>query len=94
MDSAGNANVNKATRVLRRGRVVDSAGQPVAGAMVSVVWGTSPTMDIGRQTNKEGAFQVGLEAGLYRLQAIKSEVTGEVEVEGGAGDEIVITLPT
>jgi hypothetical protein len=51
-------------------------------------------MDIGRQTNKEGAFQVGLAAGQYRLQAIKSEVTGEVEVEGGAGGEIVITLPT
>jgi hypothetical protein len=64
----------------------------VSGAFVSVVWGTAPTRDIGRRTNDEGAFQVGLEPGRYRIQATTGEVSREVEVEGGPGGEIVIQL--
>lgn len=64
----------------------------MSGALVSVVWGTAPTRDIGRRTNDEGAFQVGLEPGRYRIQAVTDEVSGEVEVEGGAGEDIVIQL--
>lgn len=64
----------------------------MSGALVSVVWGTAPTRDIGRRTNDEGAFQVGLEPGRYRIQAVTDEVSGEVEVEGGAGEDIVIRL--
>jgi hypothetical protein len=64
----------------------------VSGALVSVVWGTAPTRDIGRRTNDEGAFQVGLEPGRYRIQAVTDQVSGEVEVEGGPGEDIVIRL--
>jgi hypothetical protein len=71
---------------------MDAEKRPIAGALVSVVWGTSPTTDIGRRTNDEGAFQVGLPPGRYRLRAVKGEAFGEVELEGGKGDEIVIVI--
>lgn len=64
----------------------------MSGALVSVVWGTVPTRDIGRRTNDEGAFQVGLEPGRYRIQAVTDDISGEVEVEGGPGEDIVIQL--
>lgn len=75
-----------------KGRVVDAAGRPVAGALVAVVWGTAPTRDIGRRTNEEGAFQVGLGPGRYRIQAVATGGAGEAEVEGGQGGEIVIQI--
>lgn len=92
MAPAGDANLRKDGRSLRRGRVVDADGQPVAGALVAVVWGTGPTRDIGRRTNDEGAFQVGLEPGRYRLQATAPGAAGEVEIEGGDGGEILIQI--
>jgi hypothetical protein len=80
-------------RVLRRGRVIDADGRPVAGAFVSVTWGTAPTPDIARRTGDDGAFQVGLPPGRFRIRATASESrSGEVEVEGGEGDEIAITV--
>jgi hypothetical protein len=79
--------------VLRRGRVIDADGRPVAGAFVSVTWGTAPTPDIARKTGDDGAFQVGLPPGKFRIRATASESrSGEVEVDGGEGDEIVITV--
>ena len=71
---------------------MDATGKPVAGALVAVVWGTAPTPDIGRRTNQEGAFQVGLPPGRYRIRAFTADASGEVEVEGGEGDEIVIPI--
>lgn len=59
---------------------------------MSVVWGTTPTGDIGRRTNTEGAFQVGLGTGRYCIRATASGAEGEVEAEGGPGEEIVIRL--
>jgi hypothetical protein len=80
-------------RVLRRGRVIDADGRPVAGAFVSVTWGTAPMPDIARKTGEDGVFQVGLPPGKFRIKATASESrAGEVEVEGGEGDEIVITV--
>jgi hypothetical protein len=80
-------------RVLRRGKVLDVSGHPVAGAFVSVTWGTGPTPDIARKTGDDGVFQVGLSPGKFRLRATASESrSGEVEVDGGEGDEIVITV--
>lgn len=80
-------------RALRRGRVVDEEGGPVAGAMVSVVWGTAPTPEIGRRTDDAGAFQVGLPPGRFCVKAVTtSGGAGEVEVEGGEGGEIVIRI--
>jgi hypothetical protein len=80
-------------RVLRRGRVIDADGRPVAGAFVSVTWGTAPTPDIARKTSDDGVFQVGLPPGQFRIKATASgSRAGEVEVEGGEGEEIVITV--
>jgi hypothetical protein len=80
-------------RVLRRGRVIDADGRPVAGAFVSITWGTTAMPDIARRTGDDGVFQVGLPPGKYRIRATASESrSGEVEVEGGEGDEIVITV--
>jgi hypothetical protein len=80
-------------RALRRGRVVDAQGRPVPGALVSVVWGTAPTPEIGRRTNEDGAFQMGLPPGRFRVRADgPGGAAGQVEVDGGAGDEIVIQV--
>ena len=80
-------------RVLRRGRVIDAGGRPVSGAFVSVTWGTAPTPDIARKTGDNGVFQVGLPPGQFRIKATASgSRSGEVEVEGGEGEEIVIAV--
>jgi hypothetical protein len=80
-------------RILRQGRVVDAAGEPVSGALVAVVWGTAPTPEIARRTDDAGAFQVGFPPGRFRVQATTpSGGTGELEVEGGSGEEIVIRI--
>jgi len=81
------------SRAVRAGRVVDKDGRPVAGVLVSVVWGTAPTPEIGRRTNDAGVFQVALPPGRFRVQAVtRSGDTGEVEVEGSEGGEIIITV--
>ena len=73
--------------------MIDAGGHPVAGAFVSVTWGTAPTPDIARKTGEDGTFQVGLPPGKFRIRATASESrSGEVEVDGGEGDEIVITV--
>jgi hypothetical protein len=80
-------------RVLRRGRVVDAQGTPVADALVAVVWGTAPTPEIGRRANADGLFQVALPPGQFRVQAVgPGGETGQVEIDGGDGDEIVIQV--
>lgn len=91
MDSKGEASLN--ARRLREGRVIDAAGNPVSGALVSVVWGTAPTPEIGRRTNESGAFHVGLPQGRFRVQAVApSGGSGTAEVDGSEGGEIVIQL--
>lgn len=61
--------------------------------MVSVVWGTAPTPEIGRRTDDTGAFQVGLPPGRFRVKAVaQSRGAGEVEIDGGEGGEIVIRI--
>jgi hypothetical protein len=80
-------------RALRHGRVVDADGRAVAGALVSVVWGTAPTPEIARRTGDDGAFHVGLPPGRFRVQAVcASGALGETETEGGEGGEIVIRI--
>jgi hypothetical protein len=80
-------------RVVRQGRVVDAQGNPVPDALVAVVWGTAPTPEIGRRTNEDGLFQLGLPPGQFRVQAIRPDGgAGQVEVDGGDGDEIVIQV--
>lgn len=82
-------------RVLRRGQVIDAGGQPIADAMVSVVWGTAPTPEIGRRTDETGRFQVALPPGRFRVEAVApGGATGLIEVDGGAGDAIVLRIET
>lgn len=83
-----------AQRVVRRGRVIDVDGQPVAGALVSVVWGTAPTPETGRRTDAAGCFLVGLTAGeRFRVRATTADGrAGDVDVDGSAVDEIVVRL--
>ena len=79
-------------RTLRTGRVIDTAGRPLADAFVSVIWGTVAMPEIARRTDANGAFHVGLPPGRFRLQAVAAKAIGVVEVEGGAGDEIIIQV--
>lgn len=80
-------------RTLRRGRVVDAHGAGIGGARVAVVWGTAPTPEIGRRTAPDGAFSVALPAGVFRLEAVtEAGQAGEIEVQGAAGDDIVIRV--
>jgi hypothetical protein len=72
--------------------VVDGLGRAIPGALVSVVWGTAATPEIGRRTDALGAFHVGLPPGRFRLEAVAEQGVGQVEVEGGEGDEIVIVV--
>lgn len=93
MDREGDARIEMRDRALRRGRVVDASGEPVPGALVSVVWGTAPTPEIGRRTDDAGRFQVGLPPGQFRIAATTaSGEAGQIEVDGGASDEIVLRI--
>ena len=80
-------------RRLRRGRVVDTQGRPVAKALVAVVSGNAPVPEIGRRTTEEGLFQLALPQGRHRVEAVApTGAKGTAEVEGGEGGEIVITI--
>jgi hypothetical protein len=80
-------------RVLRHGRVVDAHREPIPAALVSVEWGTAPTPDIARLTNEAGEFQVALPPGHFRIVAVTEDGrSGQIEVEGSAGDEIVLHM--
>ena len=90
MDSK-NESVNP--RSLRHGRVVDKQGQPVAKALVVVVSGNAPVPEIGRRTTEDGVFQMALPKGRHRVEAVGPTGTkGSVDVDGGEGGEIVITI--
>lgn len=68
-------------------------GKPVAGALVSIVWGTAPTPEIGRRTDASGSFHVGLPPGRFRVEAVSPlGAVGHVNVEGGEGEEITIEV--
>lgn len=80
-------------RSLRRGRVLDRLGRPIANALVAVVSGNAPAPEIGRRTTEEGVFQIALPQGRHRVEAIApTGAIGIAEVEDGAGGEIVITI--
>lgn len=85
-----------ALRVVRRGRVIDAEGRGIAGALVSVVWGTAPTPETGRRADADGCFVVGLSAGdRFRVRATAADGrAGETDVDGSASDEIVVRVAT
>ena len=77
----------------RNGRIVDAAGHPVRGAAVEVVGGAGAVPEIGRPTDEEGRFRIGLPAGRYRLEATAAGgLRGTIDVDGGPGEEIVIVV--
>lgn len=77
----------------RRGRVVDSSGHPVPGATVSVVWSTVPVPEMALVTDVNGVVRLNLPPGRFRLRAHAPDgKSGEAEVEGGEGGEMVIEV--
>jgi hypothetical protein len=74
--------------------VIDGEGHSVAGALVSVVWGTAPTPETGRWADPEGCFVIGLSIGeRFRVRATTADGrAGEADVDGSAFDEIVVRV--
>jgi protocatechuate 3,4-dioxygenase beta subunit len=63
------------------GRVVDAAGQPIAGASVAVSGSSQPHRDIGAMTSTDGRFRFGnMLPGTYQIAARAKNVTGTVDV--------------
>lgn len=81
-------------RVVRRGRVIDAEGHAVAGALVTVVWGTAPTPETGRRADADGCFVVGLSVGeRFRVRATTADGSaGEADVDGSVFDEIIVRV--
>ena len=72
--------------------IVDETGRPVAGAFVTVEWGTAPTPEITLLTDAEGRARLGLPPGRFRIRAAApggGEGTGEVNVPGPAKAVII-----
>jgi hypothetical protein len=72
--------------------VVDETGRPVAGAFVTVDWGTAPTPEITLLTDAEGRGRLGLPTGRFRIRAAApgdGEGTSEVDVPGPARAVVV-----
>jgi hypothetical protein len=77
----------------RQGRVVDVEGRPVAGATVSVVWGTVPVPEMALLTDANGGFRLALPPGRFRLRAhAPDSASGEAEVDGGEEGEMVVEV--
>jgi hypothetical protein len=76
----------------RHGQVVDASGAPVPGAHVVIVAGSVPMPEIALLCDDAGRFALRLPPGVFTLRAHGPTGTGEVEVEGGRADEIVITI--
>lgn len=77
----------------RIGRVVDTEGRPIPGALVSVAWGTGPAPEIAVETDRDGRFRLHLPEGLYRLAAhTGSGASGECETEGEGQEEMRIEV--
>jgi uncharacterized GH25 family protein len=71
------------------GRVVDSAGEPVAGATVAVKSSTQPHPDIAAFTSDAGAFELsGLRPGSYVLEAREGSASASAHVEVAAGEAV------
>lgn len=77
MPDAGNA--GRKRQVLVR----DSAGRPVAGAIVEVLHGTAPVPEVGRLTDAEGRLLMHLPLGRFRLRAVTAGgESGEADADG------------
>jgi hypothetical protein len=62
-------------------RVVDKAGAPVAGALVSVAWSTVPFPEIALVTDSNGEVRMQLAEGEYQIVAHAADGRhGSIEV--------------
>ena len=52
----------------KRGIVIDAAGRPVAGALITIVHGTAAVPEIGIRANGHGTFDVSLPAGTFTIE--------------------------
>lgn len=74
-----------------RGRVVDAAGNPVAGALVAEASGVP---EIALVTDDDGRFSPQLPAGRYRFKALApSGASAEAEWDSERDAEVVLRLP-
>ncbi len=77
----------------RSGVVVNGGGRPIAGALVSVAWGTGPAPEIAVETDDQGRFRLHLPEGSYRMAAhTAAGASGECETEGEAHEEMLIRV--
>jgi len=89
-----------AARPALSGRVADSAGRPVSGAVVMFVGASPAHQDIGQLTGADGRFRYAvLPPGRYFLLARDEQGrTGRADVDvppdGGAHVEIIMTEET
>jgi hypothetical protein len=78
------------------GRVVDSAGAPISGAVVAVDSGTEPHRDLAALTSPDGTFHLrGMQPGSYTLMVRAKNSTrlkAGVVVSAGAGTSVEIQL--
>ena len=83
--------------MLIRGRVVDDAGRPAAGAAVYVSASPRPMPDVAQLTGEDGGFTLAAPApGRYVIGARAGTAIGETAVEVGATDvdlRIVVKTP-
>ncbi len=78
----------------RAGRVVDVSGNPVAGALVTIVRASVPMPEIAIVADSEGRFSLFLPAGRFTIRAhTATRGWGETEASGSpATDVILITI--
>jgi hypothetical protein len=79
-----------------KGRVVDTDGHVVAGALVTIVSSTAPVPEIALVTEEDGSFSLGLPDGRFRLRAnTADERSGEADIDSAAEashDETIIRV--
>ena len=80
---------------LIRGRVVDRAGHPVAGARVMVTEGPAPMPDIAMLTGEDGRFAMAVPVpGRWRLLAATDDARAEADVDASGGPaDAMLVLP-
>lgn len=66
-------------------RVIDQAGTPVAGAIISVIDGTVQLPEMAIRTDADGRFRLRLPAGRFVLEVVVNGESKRVEVQS-AGD--------
>lgn len=86
MDTGSTAGSGDEETGVVEGLVLDTAGNPVAGATVAVESATRPTRDIAALTTADGRFRLGgLLPGSYRLAARLGTTSGGAAVDVAPG---------